>query len=229
MSVFKRQGQTVYSYDFQLAGRRFTGGAGTANRREAKEIEAAAKAKAKADIEAERSAQGAPLTIASAAVRYFEEVGKHHAASNTTLKNLIRLQDYFGDGKRLDEITDDDIAQLVAWRRAQTVKGRRKIADPANKGKMIAAPLVSPATVNRSTVEVLQKLFNRARNFWSRSFPREPKWSQHLLPETSERVREVRTGEEGALEEAIRADLSPSRRIRPRLRPAHGRVPAPQD
>ncbi|WP_245291706.1 tyrosine-type recombinase/integrase [Methylosinus sp. R-45379] len=149
------------------------------------------------------------MTLRVAVGRYWEEVGQHHAASLTTLTNLERLRDYFGEDKRLDEISDDDIAKLVAWRRAQTVKGRRKIADPAQKGKTIPAPLISPATVNRSTVEVLQKLFNRARNFWSRSFPREPKWRQHLLPETTERVREVRAGEEDALEDAIRADYRP--------------------
>lgn len=209
MSVFKRKGQEVYSYDFKLEGRRFTGGAATANRREAEKVEITAKAKAKAELAAERALDGGPLTMTVAVGRYWDEIGKHHAGALTTLTNLERLRDYFGEDRRLDSISDDDVAKLVAWRRAQTVKGRRTFKDPTRKGKTIPAPLVSPATVNRTTIEPLQKIFNRAKKVWRRSFPQEPNWSSHLLSEARERVREVRAAEEGAIEEAIRADYLP--------------------
>lgn len=209
MSVYKRKGQAVYSYDFQLDGRRFTGSAETANRSEAKKIEAAAKEKAKADIAAQKAIAGGPLTIETASGRYWEEVGQHHANADTTLKDLLRLQDYFDRTKRLDEIGDSDVAHLVAWRRAQTVKGRRTIKDPAHKGKTRPAPLVSPATVNRSTIEPLQKIFNRAKIVWRIALPNEPIWKNHFLAEAGERVREVRAGEEATIDEAIRADYLP--------------------
>lgn len=70
----------------------------------------------------------------------------------------------------------------------------------------IPAPKISTATVNRSTIEPLQKLFNRAKRVWGHRFPDEPNWKELLLPEAQERVREVRASEEVALETAIRPD-----------------------
>jgi integrase len=64
------------------------------------------------------------------------------------------------------------------------------------------------ATVNRSTTLVLKKLFTRAR-VWGIKFEKEPRWRQHFLPETEERVREL-VGDEGErLADATRADYSP--------------------
>jgi integrase len=209
MSIFKRKGQATYSYDFQLDGRRYTRNTGCENRREAEKIEAAAKKAAEAEIAAEAAAGGGPLTMMMATGRYWLEIGQHHKNADTTLADLRRLQDFFGDARRLDTITDDDVAQLVAWRRAQTVRGRRTIADPSAEGKRKPAPLVSPATVNRSTIEPLQKLFNRARLVWKRQFPAEPTWRLHLLAEPRERVREVTAAEEDVLEQAIRPDYLP--------------------
>ncbi len=209
MSVFKRKGQTIYSYDFQIDGRRFTRSAETANREQAKKIETVAKEKAKADIAEEKAKAAGPMTIEIATGRYWSEVGQHHANSSTTLTNLLRLQTYFGKTKRLDDIGDDDLTKLVAWRRAQTVRGRRTIKDPARKGKTRPAPLVSPATVNRSTTELLEAIFKRAKKLWSATLPQEPDWGEHLLKEAGERVREVKVGEEKIVEGAIRADYMP--------------------
>jgi integrase len=197
MSVFKRKGQTVYSYDFQLQGDRFTGSCETASRKEAEKIEADAKKKAEADILEKRRLGFAPLTFKLASERYYAEVGQHHAAPLTTINNLLRLEDFFGATKRLDEITDNDIAQLVAWARARRVGGKRKGA------------VISPTTVNRSFIEPLQKLFNRAKLFWGVSFAREPRWRVHKLKEPTERVREVRPVEEAMIAEAIRPDYLP--------------------
>jgi integrase len=209
MSVFKRKGQAVYSYDFVVSGRRYTGSTGSENRREAEKIADAARKKARAEIAADEAAGSGPLTLKGAAGRYWSEVGQYHANSDTTLRNLARLQDFFGDDRRLDSITDDDIAKLVAWRRAQTVKGRRTIADPSDPRRRVPAPMISAATVNRSTIEPLQKIFNRARLVWKRQFPSEPTWRLHLLAEPRERVREMSPAEEGSLEQAIRADYLP--------------------
>lgn len=197
MSVFKRKGQAEYSYDFQLRGHRFTGGTGATNRAKALAVEAEARERAKTDLAAQRSAAGAPLTLARAASRYWAEVGQHHANAETTLRDLIRLQDFLGKDARLDKITDDDAARLVAWRRGQRVKGRAK------------ASLLSAATINRSTIEPLRKLFNRARAVWRVELPDEPDWRRHKLKEAPERVREVRAAEETRIDEAIRPDYLP--------------------
>lgn len=209
MSVYKRPGQTDYSFDFWVGGRRFTGRTGTAEKREAQAVERAERDRAKADVSAAQKRAGGPLTLEMAAGRYWTEVGQHHAGAETTLTDLIRLQEFFGANIRLDAITDDDVARLVAWRRAHTVKGRKTIRDPANPKKRTPAPRISPATVNRSTIQPLQKLFSRARKVWRVTLPHEPDWSAHKLREPRERVREVRAAEEGALEAAIRADYLP--------------------
>src|SRR6266566_505464 len=42
-------------------------------------------------------------------------------------------------------------------------------------------PLVTPSTVNRSTTEVLKKLFTCAKMRWGVTFNREPRWLAHML------------------------------------------------
>ena len=139
-----------------------------------------------------------PLILDIAAGRYWLEVGQHHAGSDTTKRDLARLVERLGPTKRLDQITDADVSALVAWRRAQTIKG--------NKGK---ASKSLPATVNRSTLEPLKKLFTRAKRTWRYSFPLEPNWTSHRLNEPQERVRELHDGEETAMSEAMRGDYAP--------------------
>jgi integrase len=147
-------------------------------------------------VEAERRTGNGPLTLNDAAGRYWHEVGKDHRDGLATHRNLARLVEYFGPGKRLDEIGDADVSALIAWRRAQTLKGRKG-------GKP-----VSYSTVNRSTTEVLRKLFTRARKAWGYQF-REPNWSQHRLKEPQGRVRELYASEEQALALAARSDYAP--------------------
>jgi integrase len=108
---------------------------------------------------------------------------------------------YFGATRLLTEIVDDDVAKLVAWRRGHRVTRH-------GKGKKNAAPRIAPATVNRSTTEVLKKLFTRAKA-WGIRFDREPNWKQHWLKEPQERVRELREGESERLEDATREDFKP--------------------
>ncbi|MEJ0094505.1 MAG: tyrosine-type recombinase/integrase [Methylocella sp.] len=103
----------------------------------------------------------------------------------------------------LDQISNDDVAKLVSWRRSQTVKGRTK-----KRGKE-KPRLIAPATVNRSTIEPLQKMFTRASKVWRVVLRDAPDWGQHLLREPTERVREVRGNEEGAIQSAVRSDYLP--------------------
>jgi integrase len=70
-------------------------------------------------------------------------------------------------------------------------------------------PLVSPATVNRSSTEVLQKLFTRAKRKWGARFEQEPDWKEHMLDEPDEHVRELRVEEASALMLAARPDYAP--------------------
>lgn len=192
-----------YQYDFQIDGNRFCGTTRTTSRREAEAYEKELKDKARLDLEKKKITGNEPLDFALAGSRYWSEVGQYHANADATLTNIRRLVEYFGKTKRLDETTDSDIASLVAWRRAQTRWGKKADADGNPMG------LIAAATVNRSTIDLLKKIFNRAKRVWRYSFPAEPSWKDHRLEEPNERVRELDTSEADALDEAVRDDYAP--------------------
>ncbi len=197
MSVFTLAKTPYYQYDFQFRGVRFRGSTGKASRREAEAVEKEEKEKAKSAVREQEAIANGPLTLGAAAHRYWIEIGQFHAGAETTLTNLNRLCHYFGKTKTLDQITNDDVAKLLSWRRAQRVKGRR------------SGPLIAAATVNRSTIQPLQKIFDRARNVWLINLPNEPRWRLHILKEPAERVREVRPLEEPIIENSVRPDYLP--------------------
>ncbi|WQO66804.1 site-specific integrase [Sinorhizobium medicae] len=203
MSVYKPKNSPYYHFDFQVAGVRYHGSTETANRREAEAREKIERDKAKAAAKASKNASGGPLTIALATGRYWSEVGERHANSETTWTDINRLVDYFGPTKLLSDISDDDVAKLVQWRRSQNAWGREQTKDE----KPIR--LVSAATVNRSTTLVLKKIFTRAKRTWKYEFPIEPSWRDHWLQEPKERVRELKATEGAAIELATRSDYQP--------------------
>lgn len=196
MSVYQPKGSPYFHFDFQFRGVRFHGSTRSKNRRQAELIERAEREKARQLLRAgDKSVL--QLTIDTAAGRYWHEVGQHHACSRETWTNLARLIDYFGKDKLVNEITDDNVAQMVAWRRGQRRWGRKDMQ------------FISPATVNRSTTEVLQKLFSHARRTWKARFDNEPDWHRHMLKEPQERVRELKVAEGAKLDAFVRADYEP--------------------
>ncbi len=203
MSVYKSPKSPFYSYDFQIDCHRFHGSTKARTKRDAEQVERDLKTKAKADIEQLKRTGNAPLTLDIACGRYWTEVGQHHAGNKDTWRDLERLIKFFGPDKRLDEITDADVAALVAWRRQNTIKGKTKRKD----GKPVQ--LIAPATVNRSTLAPLKKVFGRAKRTWKNQFPLEPSWRDHWLEEPEERVRELHDHESDALDAAIRDDYAP--------------------
>ncbi|MQX79907.1 site-specific integrase [Sinorhizobium medicae] len=203
MSVYKPKNSPYYHFDFQVAGVRYHGSTETANRREAEARGKIERDKAKAAAKASKNASGGPLTLAVATGRYWSEVGERHANSETTWTDINRLVDYFGPTKLLSDISDDNVAKLVQWRRAQHAWGREQTKDEN------PMRLVSAATVNRSTTLVLKKIFTRAKRTWKYEFPIEPSWRDHWLQEPKERVRELKATEGAAIELATRSDYRP--------------------
>jgi integrase len=65
---------------------------------------------------------------------------------------------------------------------------------------------VSPGQVNRSITQLLRRLMTRARKAWKVALPDEPNWTEHMLPEPRERVRELRYDEEARLEAVEREE-----------------------
>lgn len=174
MSTYRRPGQVTYSFDFIVAGRRHTGNTGATNKREADRIEGELKRKAK-----ERRKQGpaSGLTVEEAIGRYWSEVGAHHKNDDTTLADLARLERKLGKHTALFDLTDSEIASLVADRRAEGV---------AN------------ATVNRSVTMRARAIVTRAEKMW-KAGKSDINWSAHMLPEPQERIRELSAEEEVAL------------------------------
>ena len=195
MSVYQPKNSPYFHFDFQVRGSRFHGSTRCRNKRQAQQIEKAERDKARERLKGDRRALR--LTMDAAAGRYWIEVGQHHACKTETWANLERLVTYLGKDRLLDEITDDDVARLVAWRRGHRRWGRRDQS------------LIAPATVNRSTTEVLQKLFCHARRTWKLRFDNELDWARHMLKEPQECVRELKAEEGERLDEAVRADYEP--------------------
>lgn len=201
MSVYRPKGSPFYHFDFQWRGRRFFGSTKRTNRREAEKVEQVERTRAK-QAASVSTAASTSLMLDDVAGRYWKEIGQHHAGRDNTWRDLARLIDYFGPTRLLTEITDDDVARLVAWRRGHRV-ARGKNAKPGS------GPLIANATVNRSTTEPLKKLFTRAKKAWRVKFEHEPSWKEHILKEPQERVRELVGDEAERLEAATRADFGP--------------------
>jgi integrase len=136
------------------------------------------------------------LLIDDVADRLWEQNGKHDADPDATSANLARLVEYFGKAKPLTDIDHAEARKLVAWRRGHRIRGK---AD---------APMIRAATVNRSTIRVLQRLFTFAKSEGA-TFEHEPKWTDLWLPEPVERVRELQDDEAAALDDAMRGDYAP--------------------
>lgn len=190
MTVFKPTGTKTYTYSFQYQGQRYHGPTGQTEKRAAKDVERRAREEAKRTAHGRRLRDQAPLTFRVATERYWEEVGQHHTGAGTTRANLALLVEHFGAQRLLSDLTDNDIARMVAWRRAQRIRGLLVLST----GR--PAPLIAPATVNRTTVDLLRKLFTRARKKWGARFAHEPDWKDHRLKERGEVVRELRASEE---------------------------------
>jgi integrase len=195
MSTYKSPKSPYYQYDFQTGGHRFHGSTGCTACKEAEKFEAVERERAKIQVKAMKLS-AVSLQIDHVAARYWNEVGQYHAGPDATSKNLARLVKYFGPATPMTDIDDAAVAKLVAWRRGQRVKGGQD------------APLISPATVNRSTTKVLKRLFTFAKSERAQ-FAREPKWTRHWLKEPPERVRELQDDEAGRIDAEMRADYEP--------------------
>jgi hypothetical protein len=166
MSVFiTKKSAPYYWYSFQIQRRRFFGSTRCTSRKDAERFEALERERAKDLVKATQRA-ATSLALDDVAARLWTDSAQYDASPDTAFANIARLVDYFGKTALLTDIDHAKAKKLVAWRRGHRV-ARRK--NPNN------APLISNATVNRSTTQVLQRLFNFAKAEGVR-FEREPKW-----------------------------------------------------
>jgi integrase len=196
MSVFKtKKSAPYYWFDFVIQGHRFHGSTRCTARKEAEKIEALEKDKARAQLKATKRSRSS-LAIDDVAARLWQQRAQYDVAPDATEKNLARLIEYFGKTTMLTEIDHAKAREMVAWRRGHRIRDRKD------------APFVSNATINRSTTKVLQRLFTFAKSEKT-LFEHEPNWSELLLPEPEERVRELQNDEAAAIDAVMRDDLVP--------------------
>jgi len=191
VSVRRDPRSPFWQYNFQIGGHRIYGSTKRTNRREAEAVERAEREKAKQRIEQARAA-ATSLRLDDIAGRYWHEIGQHHAGADNTERQIGYLIEFFGKDKILTDITGNDVAKLVAWRRGHRTR---------------SGALISPFTVN-DTTEQLKKLFTRAKA-WGVRFDHEPRWRDHWLAEPQERVRELVGDESDRLDAATRDDYAP--------------------
>ncbi len=202
MSVYKTKKSPYYQYDFEIDGNRFFGSTKTTKKRDADLFERAERERAKQQLADTEAAQSSPR-LDDIAGRYWLEIGQHHSAGdgrNNTWRQIERLLEFFGKDKLITEITDNDVAKLVAWRRQHRVVS-------SAKRKASECPLIKPATTN-DTTEQLKKLFTRAK-VWGFKFKDAPTWKNHWLKEPEERVRELQGNEGQRLDNETRDDYKP--------------------
>ncbi len=190
MPLEKREGSPFWYARFQVRGSRYFRSTGTADKREATAWERTERARIEGEHIAGERLKGPAMSVGEAVGRYWHETGQYHKGKDT-LRYLEWLQDRLGRLTPLRSITSREVAAIVAQRRADGV---------AN------------ATVNRSVVEPLRRVMNRAHDLWGE--PVQPiKWGKHKLPEATERIREASADEEEAVIAAAREEYRPAIRF----------------
>jgi integrase len=207
-TVYKPAGREIYKADIWIDGRKFSRSTGATTQRaaeiEAVKIEAKLRKELAAGAKAEES-----LALDHVAGRYMRDVGNHHAgegASITAIK-VAFLIFFFGPDKPMDKIHDQDVFNLLNWRRAHHVGEWRR----DKKGKWVHrkpgpnAKLISPFTVN-DTIEQLKKLFTYLKNTGVK-LSNPPNFSnpKFWLSEPKARPRAFSENERAGLNQALNA------------------------
>ncbi len=183
MSVYKPKNSPYWHFDFQLNGSRFHGSTGTTSKSTARQIEAQERTRVAA-VGARRERQ--PMTLDTAAGRYFLEIAQHQPSCATTEYQLANLIGRLGKSVMISDITDNEIADYVRRRRAE----------------------VSNASVNRET-QLLKRVFRRADTVWKADIGDMSNWREHMVAEPAGRVRELTDDEEARLFGELREDFHP--------------------
>jgi integrase len=188
MSVYRRG--KVWYYHFEVQGTRFRGSTGVTEKAAAERITAKLRLEA---AESVHFPKAKTMTLAEALLRYYTEHASH-LPSAYTIYGYVKRLGVMGD-KKLTEITDATIAEYVARRRGDQVRGTKK-----------TRKLVANATVNHE-VRCLRAVLRKAAT-WGAAVPT-IEWKAHLLPEAGERTVYLTVDQERALIAALRPDFRP--------------------
>lgn len=124
------------------------------------------------------------MTFAVAASRYYKEVGEHSRGARNVEFYFDWLTKAIGKTTYLTEITNAVVVSLIVKRRGEGV---------------------SPSTINRSVIEPLRRVLNRASEIWEEPISK-ISWKKHRQQEPNGVVRELSANEEKRLFAALRQD-----------------------
>lgn len=186
-TLYKKPRSKFWHCDIWIRGRKFPRTTKRTSRREAEIAAREIEKELTAQVSAEQAA-GTSLSLDAVCGRYMLDIGNHLKGVLNTRARIKYLIGHFGSGKLITDITQEDVAALIAKRRRETVpRTKRPIA---------------PATVNLTTQQLL-KVFNYCRALRV-AFPLEPNWRKLWLKVQNERERLV--GRELGDAEAARLD-----------------------
>lgn len=198
MSVYKPKKSPFYTYDFELNGVRFHGSTKCRSKREAEQFERERRVEAEiASRDAHRSAN-APMTVNVGFDRFWVEKGKGYkgSARETFFTSLKWLSNQLGKNTLLRDIGPLKVTDAIAARLAEKAK-TAKVERP-----------IKNSTVNRTVIEPLRAVLNRARKNWEQKV-QEIDWKNFILPTPKERVRELTAEEEERVFASLREDHHP--------------------
>ena len=188
MSVYPRKrkdGSTVWHYDFVIDGRRVHGSTGQATRRAAESFEAR-KRKEVASGALDRP----ELTLDLAAGRWWADVGRHRSDARDKERCIEWLIARLGKDRLANAIRTADVLELVAARREERARNRARERGGGAGEKSVAA-----ATVNRDVIGTLRPILRHAEAVFEEPLPR-ILWAKASLREGDTPVREEFSGAE---------------------------------
>lgn len=177
---FRTKKTDIWQYDLIVGGCRFRGSTGTKDWEEAKNVEATVRAEAKS-----KATKGARYTLSVALGTYYRDKAQHQPSEATTASQCKAILKHMNGNGPIETITDSDILNFVARRRAQ----------------------VSNATVNRQ-LQLLGRALRHMAKFYKASTP-DLELKAAEVKEPRERVRELSQDEQTRLFEHLPAGYHP--------------------
>jgi integrase len=198
MSVYKSKRSPYYSFDFELYGVRFHGSTKCRSKREAEQFEKERRVEAQRAGRDAHHSTNSPMTVNVGFDRFWVEKGKNYKgnARETFFTSLKWLSHQLGKNTLLRDIGPLKVTDAIAARLAVKIKNAKDERSVKN------------ATVNRTVIEPLRAVLNRARKNWEQKV-QEINWKDFVLTEPKERGRELTGEEEERIFASLREDHHP--------------------
>lgn len=171
MTTYFRKERKCFWYDFQITGKRYQGvclnplnkNENAKNSTQAKQYEALIKL----DIKKTNKLPKSSYTFAEAAIDYYKNKGQYIRTSDSARRIVEYLINYFGKLTPIDDITNDDVDELI-----NHLRQKKKYIYMANHGKndkeghiipkfIETEKFITPATINQYLAK-FKAILNRA-------------------------------------------------------------------